>query len=136
MIVSAQKYTLVTLRKPNTDNVNVLLQWFGTSLGLFSLRDKDKSQFRIFIELLKSAKTQTPHTSDELASTLELTRGTVIHHINKLMAAGLVIHEKNTYLLRVENLQSLIAEIEEDLRRTCESLRNVANEIDEKLRLN
>jgi len=135
MALAAQKYTIVTLRKPKTDNINVLLQWLGTSLGLFSLRDKDKSQFRIFIELLKSAKSQTPRTSDELAEFLELTRGTVIHHMNKLMAAGLVIHDKNTYLLRVENLKTLIDEVEQDIKRTCERLRLVASEIDGKLHL-
>lgn len=134
-MLANQKYTIVTLRRPKTDNVTLMLQWFGTSLGLFSLRDKDKSQFRLFIELLKSAKAQNPKSSDELAKTLELTRGTVIHHLNKLMAAGLVIHEKNTYVLRVDSLESLIAEIEEDIKRTCESLRNVANELDGKLRL-
>ena len=80
-----QRITIVQIRKPAEHNVNQELQWFGTSLGLFNLRDKDKSTFRLFIELLKSAKANHMLTSDELAAKLALSRGTIIHHINKLM---------------------------------------------------
>lgn len=130
-----QRITIVNIRKPAEHNVNQELQWFGTSLGLFNLRDRDKSTFRVFIELLKSAKANVPITSDELASRLSLTRGTIIHHINKLMESGIVIHEGNRYVLRVDNLKSLIEEMEKDLKRACDDLKEVAKEIDERLRL-
>jgi len=115
--------------------VNQELQWFGSSLGLFNLRDRDKSTFRVFIELLKSSKAKQTLTSDELALRLALTRGTIIHHINKLMESGLVIHEGNKYILRVENLKSLIEEVEKDLKRACDDLKEVAKEIDVRLGL-
>src|SRR3990167_11073730 len=79
------KITIISLRRPLEKTINQELQWFGNSLGLFNLRDKDKSCFRVFIELLKAAKANMPLTSDELAYRLNLSRGTVIHHINKLM---------------------------------------------------
>ena len=72
---------------------------------------------------------------DELAAKLSLSRGTIIHHINKLIESGLVIHEGNRYILRVDNLKSLIDEVEKDIKRACEDLRDVAREIDEILRL-
>ena len=130
-----QRITIVQIRKPAEHNVNQELQWFGTSLGLFNLRDKDKSCFRLFIELLKSAKGHQTLSSDELAARLELSRGTIIHHINKLMESGLVIHEGNTYILRVENLKSLIEEVEKDIKRACDDLKEVAKEIDNRLGL-
>lgn len=135
MVFIRQRITIVNIRKPAEHNVNEELQWFGTSLGLFNLRDRDKSTFRVFIELLKSAKANTPITSDELASRLSLTRGTIIHHINKLMESGIVIHEGNRYILRVDTLKSLIDEMEKDLKRACEDLKEVAKEIDERLGL-
>ena len=135
MVYIRQRITIVNIRKPAEHNVNQELQWFGSSLGLFNLRDKDKSTFRLFIELLKSAKANNTLTSDELASKLSLSRGTIIHHINKLMESGLVIHEGNRYILRVENLKSLIDEVEKDLKRACEDLKEVAKEIDERLGL-
>ena len=130
-----QMITIVNIRKPAEHNVNQELQWFGSSLGLFNLRDRDKSTFRVFIELLKSAKGRKLLTSDELAAKLSLSRGTIIHHINKLIESGLVIHEGNQYTLRVENLKSLIEEIEKDIKRACDDLKEVAKEIDERLGL-
>ena len=135
MILIRQRITILNIRKPREHNVNQELQWFGSSLGLFNLRDRDKSCFRLFIELLKSAKANHTLTSDELASRLSLTRGTIIHHINKLMESGLVIHEGNRYTLRVENLTALIEEVEKDIKRACNDLKEVAREIDERLGL-
>ena len=130
-----QKITIIKSRKPVERDVNQELQWFGSSLGLFNLRDKDKSCFRVFIELLKAAKLKRPLSSDELAFRLGLTRGTVIHHINKLMESGIVVHEGNRYMLRVNNLRSLIDEVEKDVERTCSDLKAIAKEIDERLGL-
>ena len=130
-----QRITIVNIRKPAEHNVNQELQWFGSSLGLFNLRDKDKSTFRVFIELLKSAKAKQTLTSDELASKLGLSRGTIIHHINKLMESGIVIHEGKRYTLRVENLKTLIDEVEKDIKRACDDLKEVAKEIDGRLGL-
>lgn len=135
MVFIRQKITIVNIRKPSQHNLNQELQWLGTSLGLFNLRDKDKSTFRVFIELLKSTKGDKPLTSDELSARLDLSRGTIIHHINKLMESGLVIHERNKYILRVENLKSLIEEVEKDIKRACDDLKEVAKEIDERLGL-
>ena len=135
MVFIRQRITIVNIRKPAEHNVNQELQWFGSSLGLFNLRDKDKSTFRLFIELLKSSKADHPLTSDDLASRLALSRGTIIHHINKLMESGLVIHEGNTYILRVDNLKSLIDEVEKDIKRACDDLKEVAKEIDSRLGL-
>ena len=135
MVYIRQRITIVNIRKPAEHNVNQELQWFGSSLGLFNLRDKDKSTFRVFIELLKSAKQKQTLTSDELAAKLSLTRGTIIHHINKLMESGIVIHEGNRYTLRVENLKTLIDEVEKDIRRACDDLKEVAKEIDARLGL-
>jgi len=129
-----KRVTIVKISKPER-NLNQELQWFGDSLGLFNLRDKDKSCFRIFIELLKAAKLRNPLSSDEIADRLNLSRGTVIHHINKLMESGIVVHHKNKYMLRVENLSSLIDELHRDIRRTCIALKEVARDIDKTIGL-
>ena len=135
MVYIRQRITIVNIRRPAEKNVNQELQWLGSSLGLFNLRDKDKSCFRVFIELLKSAKHKNELSSDELALKLSLSRGTIIHHINKLMESGLVVHEGSRYTLRVDNLKSLIDEVEKDIQRTCEDLKDIAKEIDERLGL-
>ena len=128
-MVFQKRITIITIRRPEK-NINQQLQWFGISLGLFNLRDKDKSCFRVFVELLKAAKHQTPLRSDEIAQRLGLTRGTVIHHINRLMESGIVVQQRNGYMLRVSNLRDLIEEIEEDIDRSCRELKEVADDID------
>ena len=130
-----QKITIIKGIRPSHKDINEELQFFGNSLGLFNLRDKDKSCFRIFIELLKASKKNSPLTSDEIAEKLKLSRGTVVHHINKLMEAGIVVNQGNKYMLRVNNLELLIEEIERDIKRNLEDLRNVAGDIDKRLGL-
>tara|TARA_B100001971_G_C18031230_1_gene452654 strand:+ start:290 stop:703 length:414 start_codon:yes stop_codon:yes gene_type:complete len=130
-----QKITIVRSRRPVEKSVNQELQHLGTSLGLFNLRDKDKSCFRIFIELLKAAKARHPLTSDEIAHMTSLTRGTVIHHITKLMESGIVINDRNRYMLRVDNLKTLIDELEKDVKGICDDLKKTAEDIDTRLGL-
>jgi predicted transcriptional regulator len=130
-----KKITIFKLGKPAKRDINYELQWLGHSLGLFNIRDKDKSCFRIFIELLKSAKQREALSSDDIAARLELTRGTIIHHINNLINAGLVIQEKQKYLLRVEKLSHLIEELNRDLENACKDIKDVARDIDEWLGL-
>ena len=62
-----KRFTIIRIRKIPSQDVNQELQWLGNALGLFNLRDKDKSCFRLFIELLKAAKMRVPLSSDELA---------------------------------------------------------------------
>ncbi|MBW3015489.1 helix-turn-helix domain-containing protein [Candidatus Woesearchaeota archaeon] len=134
-MIKIHKITIANIRKPREHNLNSELQWFGSSLGLFGLRDKDKSCFRIFIELLKAAKKKEPLTSDELAARLGLTRGTVVHHLHKLIEAGIVIPYQRRYILRVDSLQALIEELQKDILRTTEDLKKIAEEIDDVLGL-
>ncbi len=130
-----QRITIMSIRKPVVKNINQELQWLGSSLGLFNLRDKDKSCFRVFIELIKNAKLGKPLSSDEIAYSLGLSRGTVVHHLNKLLDSGIVAEAERGYILRVSNLRDLIGEVEKDLERTLDELRDMAEEIDKSLGL-
>ncbi len=132
---SEQKITIIRSSKPVDKNINEELQWFGNSLGLFNLRDRDKSCFRIFIQLLKTSKKGKSMSSDEIAAKLSLTRGTIIHHINKLMESGIVVSEKQKYSLRINNLYVLIEEMEKDFKKAVDDLKEVAKSIDRELGL-
>lgn len=129
------KITIIRGIKPERDNLNQELQYLGQSLGLFSDRDKDKSCFRIFITLVKSLKTGQSLTSDDIADHTNLSRGTVIHHLNRLMEAGIVISQKNYYMLSVDNMQELVELVKQNLIKTTDSLKAVAKAIDSKLEL-
>ncbi len=129
------KITIIKLRKPTEKDVNNDLQWFSESLGLFGDRDKEKSCFRVFLELIKAIRRKKALTSDEIALRSHLTRATVIHHLHKLIESGLIIPYENKYILRVDNLENLILELKKDLIRTFEDLQDLAKDLDEELGL-
>ncbi|TAL55328.1 MAG: ArsR family transcriptional regulator [Nanoarchaeota archaeon] len=128
-----QRITIIRMQRPNQQNINEELKWFGRSLGLFGERDKDRSLYRVFVELLKSTRQGKPMTSDDLAMKLNLSRGTIVHHLNRLMESGIVMSQKNVYAIRVDNLKVLIDELERDMRRAFEDMREVAKLIDKEL---
>lgn len=133
MIHEFRRVTIVKIRKPDHKQINEDLQWLGSSLGLFSLRDKNSSCFRLFIELLKAAKVKKPLSSDELAYKLGLSRGTVIFHLDKLISSGLVTVEGNKYILKVSSLENLIEELKNETIRVFDGLKDIAKDIDDKL---
>ncbi len=124
------KLTIIQVRRSDQGNVNRDLQWFGNSLGLFNQRDKDSSCFRVFITLVKKSKGNEALSSDEIAEKLSLTRGTVVHHLTRLMEAGIVVKEKRGYILREGSLLHLIADLERDAEAVFSELKEVAKEID------
>ena len=126
-----RKVTVMRIRRGPEGNVNMDLQWLGNSLGLFGLRAKDKSCFRIFITLVKKA--DNPLSSDEIAERLKLSRGTVVHHLIRLMDSGIVIREKEGYLLREQSLLRLIEDVKQDTESLFSELRDVAKDIDERI---
>ncbi len=130
-----RRITIISLRKPSEKDVNKDLQWFSESLGLFGERDKEKSCFRVFLELVKATRRKSALNSDEIALRSNLSRATVIHHLHKLIESGLVIPYENRYLLRVDNLESLVKELKKDIIRSFEDLQDIAKELDEELGL-
>ncbi len=129
------KITIIKLRKPAEKDVNADLHWFSKSLGLFGDRDKEKSCFRVFLELIKAIRRKKGFSSDEIALRANLSRATVIHHLHRLHESGLVIHSEGKYMIRVENLEGLLDEIKKDVLRTLEDMHDIAKDIDEELGL-
>ncbi|MBT4174301.1 helix-turn-helix domain-containing protein [archaeon] len=134
MITRFTKIVIQKVKVPKED-LNAELMWLSKSLGLMSERDKEYSCFRMFIEIIKASKRGEGLSSDELAYRLNLTRGTVIHHLTKLIGAGLVRVEDNKYSLRAKNLEQTLKKMKQDVLSTYEELENLGKEIDKKLDL-
>lgn len=130
------KITIIRTQSPQGHNINDLLRWFGASLGLFNVRDKDSSCFRIFVSLVRDLQTGSKGlTSDEMAELTGLTRGTAVHHLNKLMDNGIIITSGNKYYLKVNSLEELVQEIKNNLINTLNSLSDIAEHLDSQLGL-
>jgi len=125
---------ITIIRTGTTGNTfNDQLRGFATSLGMLGERDRDKSCFRIFIELLKTREKEL--SSDDLAEKTGLTRGTVVHHINMLMDRGIVINVHKRYRLREENLENLIVDLRREMETALNELNTQAKQIDKFLHL-
>lgn len=127
-----QKITIIRIKKPQRENINEEIKWLCKSLGLFNQRDRENSQYRVFVEILKNTGKKS-QSSDEIAHKLELTRGTVIHHIKKLKETGIVTSYNNKYELTLENLETVLEETEKDMQRTINTMKQIAKKIDKKL---
>src|SRR3989344_4129428 len=107
-----KEINIKNIEKKENNDFNKDIQWLSDSLGLFNLRDKEKSCFRIFLELITAKKEDKLISSDEIAFNSHLSRGTVIHHLTNLTEKGFVISYKQRYALNSKNVESLISNLE------------------------
>ncbi len=135
MIQERRKYVLKALKEPTEKGLDADIEWICKSFGFAGTRDRENTSVKIFRILLLAAKKGEGLTSDEVASQIGPTRGTVIHHINKFMRSGLIVKVNNKYELRMVSLKKTIEEIKLDMDRTINSITPVASEIDERLGL-
>ncbi|RLI37406.1 hypothetical protein DRO55_01430 [Candidatus Bathyarchaeota archaeon] len=129
------EYRILNVRIPPTVNYEQDVEWICRSLGFLEARDKRKTAAKIFKFLLEAASRQSGYSSNELAEKIGLTRGTVVHHLNKMMKCGLVIYHEGRYKLRGRSLKGTLGEMERDISRVFENLYKVASTIDETLGL-
>ena len=69
-----KEINIKNIEKKENNDFNKDIQWLSDSLGLFNLRDKEKSCFRIFLELIKAKKEDKLISSDEIAFNSHLSR--------------------------------------------------------------
>ena len=86
-----------------------------------------------YITLVKKSRQNQPLSSDYIAEKLNLSRGTVVHHLTRLMGSGIVLREKEGYLIRENSLQDLVKDLQRDIEGIFLELKEVALEIDQKL---
>ncbi len=125
-----KEITIIDLVDETECELNEKIKSFSNSLGMFNKRDKEKSCFRIFVNLLKA---KNPISSDEIAERSRLSRATVIHHITKLRDSGIVIKKQTGYTLKTRSLEELTNEIEKDIFQTLERLKKISRQIDREL---
>lgn len=115
-------------------DLNTILQGFSETLGLFfSERDREKSCFRIFVEIIKAEKERDRLSSDEIANRANLSRATVIHHIMKLENTGLISSKRNRYFLAESSFESIIDVMEKDIYKIVNRLRKTARKLDKEI---
>ena len=127
-----RKFT-ITWHERTGGDINTDLQWICHSLGLFPVRDYNSSMYRLFIELIKDRKTNKTSSSDVLAARVGLSRGTVVHHLNKMIGSGIVIRSAEGYGLKEENVEKLVELMRSQVDELFDEIETIARRIDEQL---
>jgi len=132
---SLAQYLLLSVRKPTTAEYETDLEWLCRTFGFLESRDKQKTAYLIFKALVEATAHNNGLTSDELAEKLSLTRGTMIHHLNKMMKSVLVIFHESKFKLRERSLKNTMEEIRRDINRLFENIFEISESIDRSLGL-
>src|SRR3989338_4189654 len=114
-------------------NTNQEIHWISQALGLFNERDKEKSCHRIFVELIKAKKDNTLLSSQDLADKSNLSRATVLHHLDKLIESNIVMERDHEFELIDSNLNSIILRLKKEMNEFLEEMDKVSKKLDEEL---
>jgi len=128
-------YVIIDVRMPSTEDFESDVEWICKCFGFLEPRDKEKTATRIFKALLDAMKEGKGLSSDELGEKIGLTRGTIVHHLNKLIQSGLAVHRGGRYELRGASLRRTVQEVKRDIQRVFENIEHVSQNIDETLNL-
>lgn len=134
-MTSPFRVTIYRGKAPAGADLNRDIQWFCTSLGLVGNRDKNLSTFRIFVALLQARQKDQMLSSDNIAAEAALSRATVIHHLNKLAASGLVHEEHERYRLAVDSMEALVRHVQAEINVSLREMDAVSKRIDRQLGL-
>lgn len=128
-------YTFNILRQPPKENLEDDLRWICYALGLINPRDRDESCLKIVEIVLEASKEEEGISSNEITKRLNLTRGAVINHLNRLMQARFIIKRGTNYELRERNIKRTIEKIRGDIDRFLEELLQIAESVDKAYKL-
>lgn len=90
---------------------------------LLNLNATTAKVLRLLIEARKRGKGLT---SDQISGRLNIPQSNVVYHLNKLMIGGLVIRMGRLYFLRGPTLLETFDEIEQDIQRYFNHLKQLA----------
>ncbi|HLD83777.1 MAG TPA: winged helix-turn-helix transcriptional regulator [archaeon] len=111
------------------------MEWFCRSLGLLGNRDKNKTGMKIFVMLVEASKENRAVDADNIAKKVKITRTAVLHHVKAMESEGLVDRRNGDFGLRAHNFQSLVDEIEKDMLRAFDSIREIAEDMDSRMNM-
>jgi predicted DNA-binding transcriptional regulator len=114
---------------PDPRDPESIIRWFCRVFGL-ATEEGDSIEEQIFRNFVEAAYTNRGLSSSELKLDTELSRSTVIYHLNRFIESGLLVKHGRRYSLRASELSKAIEEIEYDINREMSRMLNTAREYD------
>ena len=129
------KYSFNVVRQfPEQDTVEDL-RWICHALSLVTPRDKSETVISVVQTILKATREGKGLPSDDIAEHVGISRGTVVHHIKRLIRAGFVVQKGHHYELRELSLERTIELIKDDVCRFIDDIMEIGKSIDKSFRL-
>lgn len=119
-----------SLSKPH---LNDALLFISQNLGLFNERDKEKSCHRLFIQLIQAKKENKTLNSQQLSLRSNLSRATVIHHMEKLVDLGIAKQTNHKFELIEKNLNFTLKKIKKQIDKLYSDMDLLTKELDKDL---
>jgi predicted transcriptional regulator len=129
------KIVIKRVSRPKLQNPEEEFNWICRSLGFFEPIDRDKTASNIFREIVLATEKGEALTSTALANRVQMSRGSVINHLNNLLMAGLIERHGRYYVSRAHSVSQTIEELEEDVEQIFSRMKKVAKQLDEQLKL-
>lgn len=126
------RISIRAVEKPFKKDLERDLNWLCSSFG-FCNETQQKTASEVLKELVEHIARGEKITSTQLSSEVGMSRGAVIHQLNRLADAGLIRKEGRKYVLRGGSVYRTIKEVQRDIQRIFEDLEEIALEIDEQL---
>jgi transposase len=114
---------------PDPSDPESILRWFCKVFGL-ATTEGDSIEEQIFRSFVDAAYSNKGLSSSELKLDTDLSRSTVIYHLNRFIESGLLVKHGRKYALRASELSKAIEEIEYDINREMSRMLNTAKEYD------
>lgn len=131
-MVQKRYYRQITIRyisfMPPEDDINADIDYLYQCLGLGD--ERDAVGRLVFRALVKAGPKGI--SSRDIMSLGEMSQAAVIYHLNLFQRSGLVMKDGRTYYLRGFTLSNALNELEGDMHRRFEQLREIAKKIEEK----
>jgi hypothetical protein len=116
---------------PSSDeDTDADIDYIYQCLGLGDERD-DVGRV-VFRALVRSSMRGEGISSRDIMELSETSQAAVIYHLNNFQRSGLVIKDGRNYYLRAHTLSETLEEMEGDITRRFEHLKQVARKIEEK----
>ena len=109
-------------------DVNDALDWIYQCLGLGD--EKDEVGKGVFRALVKASKRGEGISSRNLMQLGVVSQAAVIYHLNHFRRSGLVIKDGRNYYLRAHTLSQTLEEMENDMSRRFERMKEIAKNIE------
>ncbi|HDN82037.1 MAG: replication/maintenance protein RepL [Methanomicrobia archaeon] len=129
------KVTIKDEEPPFERDVDKYIKFLCDVLGLSTGRDTDNTTCKVFKKIVVHSSRRGVTTTKDICEEINMSRGSVVNQINKMIEAGMLRKEGNYYVLRRKNLIRTIWEIREDILRMFEKIEEIAEELDEEIGL-